>query len=155
MLDTLGMLGTLGTLDELVKLKGLDLLLGVTRYVRGKLLAQGNKCIGSDDVCAYKIWNQHCAVGWLIPEGHAAMHFGGTVTTLINKYPDLWFGKDKDLVELLSALQLIHDKSEPKYWPIQFDLIEKSLLEHGFVTIETIQEVSKYYEYNRQKGGDV
>ena len=142
-------------LDELVELRELDLLLGVTRFVRGKLLAQGEKCIGSDGVCAYEIWDKHCAVGWLIPENHAAMHFGGIVTTLIAEYPDLWFAKDKDLVELLRVLQPVHDKSKPRYWPIQFDLIEKSLLEHGYVTEETIKEVSNYYEYNRRKGVDV
>lgn len=100
---------------ELAKAGAIDTVspLDIIDYVTEKLLAQGCRCEVNES-CVYSDGEgSHCAVGWLIPDGHAAMAYNGGYTGLVGEYPDLWFVGHGPL---LIRLQRIHDSISVGEW---------------------------------------
>jgi len=94
--------------------------------VKTHLLKQNEQAWDDDyKACAYLDQSGNkCAVGCLIPDGHPAQQFRGSVSPLFANYPDL---KEKfgDYEALLIELQYIHDSNDPDRWAKLLDQLAK------------------------------
>ena len=75
-----------------------------------------------EETCSYLTPDGlRCAIGCLIPNGHAGLACLGSVSTLLNEYPDLGtlWEIDSDFYEdltFLERLQTIHDDKPVEDW---------------------------------------
>ena len=90
--------------------------------VKAHLLQQNERCLESPGTyCLYLNENGlKCAIGALIPDGHEAQSFIGSVGQLLKKYPDLKEHTGEDLL-FLKRLQGIHDTHPLCDWASELD----------------------------------
>lgn len=91
---------------------------GYTKETVIKNITEGNKGVkavisgggGSGSVCVYLTPDGNkCAIGCFIPEGSEASRFHGSVSYLVDKYPDLMSFMPLDDVFALRQFQRVHD----------------------------------------------
>lgn len=86
------------------------------------LLKQGCQAKFDDGFCAYLTSNGNkCAIGALLPDGHAAQKSGQSVYGVCREYSDInemLRGRDEDgkRLRFLFTLQNIHDNNNPDAW---------------------------------------
>ena len=97
--------------------------------VNENLLRQNKKAQLENGDCKYLTDNGlRCAIGWLIPDGHPALHSSQAVPCLLAEHQDLWelWGiRDDGDSEFLEALQDVHDDYLPRYWKAKLLLVEE------------------------------
>lgn len=81
-------------------------------FIANHLLTQGERCIDKKGLCKYRLGNLTCAAGCLIPEEKYKPEFEG------DSWNDLVmnFNFPDKHIELIIALQELHDQCLPGYW---------------------------------------
>lgn len=101
--------------------------------VKAHLLTQNRQAFvkeRGDERCVYLDPNGNkCAIGCLIPDGHPAQQFRGSLGPLLKTYPDLKKEWECSIV-LLFELQCVHDEHSPESWPREL----KTVAEHYSLT---------------------
>lgn len=99
--------------------------------IKAHLLTQNAKAENSVGECQYlALYGLKCAIGCLIPDGHAAEGSDEGARVMLEQYPDiaeLWDIGETDW-PFLQLLQSIHDGYEPKYWPEELNEFEAANL---------------------------
>jgi hypothetical protein len=91
--------------------------------VKNHLLAQGERCVGVNDSCAYRSGSMRCAVGVLIPDEYYTSEMEGITASTIGcsrngqgvydyNVPE-WF---RDNADFLEELQKLHDDEPVESW---------------------------------------
>lgn len=92
------------------------------------LLKQNARAVDWDGSCQYRAPDgKMCAVGCLIEDSNYSSKLEGRVVGKIrDSIPNVLEGGDiGKKVELLKALQMIHDESLPTSWPTQLEALTK------------------------------
>jgi hypothetical protein len=80
-------------------------------YLVNKIAQQGVQCLDEDEDCVYgNDRGQHCGIGWLLDsENKTLMEHCGTVTNMIENYPDLVPETLKNNATCFNMIQTFHD----------------------------------------------
>jgi hypothetical protein len=73
-----------------------------------------NKDTGS---CQYRVGKLKCAAGFLIPDIDYSPKMERTIAVSLNFFPESGYSPEE--IEMIGALQYLHDSSEPNTWKRQ------------------------------------
>lgn len=94
--------------------------------VKTHLLKQNARCVKAG-TCEYQNDDGlRCAIGGIMPDDHPALKVGGTVRSILMRFPDLqkiWGVENEEDIQFLLNLQAIHDQYKPADWEEELNAI--------------------------------